>query len=49
MLKTYVVKKINDKWVILKPCGGCVNDWDFTSEEKAVRYLEILRAFKICK
>ena len=48
-LKTYTVRKVKNKWVILKPCGGCVNDWDFISEYKAVMYLERLRAFNICK
>ena len=48
-LKTYTVRKVKNKWVIQRPDGKYVNDWDFISEEKAVRYLERLRAFKICK
>ena len=49
LIPTYLIKKRKDKWVILKPSGGCVNDLEFVSEELAVRYLGILQAYKFCK
>lgn len=49
LIPTYRIKAVKDKWVILKPCGSWVNDWEFVSEERAVRFLGTLQAYKFCK
>lgn len=47
-LELYMIKKIKDKWQILRPNGTAVNETPFDTKQKARRHLGVLVAYKYC-
>jgi hypothetical protein len=47
--KVYKVKPSKNKWAIFRPDGSKVNEFDFTTEYAAQKYLDLLVSHWYCK